>query len=261
MLESIDPVALPLWAVLLFAASMYPLGLMLPGCVCCGGGNCTTCGNASSGYGASQNAYGMMCCAGTIAASITVRLTHVGASTSSLETRSSTGASYTKTTASFSCSSADGDYVIPLRKIGFPSSGYECTWFSQVYDSCATTRYMHLVPSSDCSGTTPVGGTFPNYAFVFNWLEFTLSGSLRTQACTFDADLGSESCTVGTTITSSTWNVSLGKPCVEMSAQRCNPAGLVFLTSGVLWASTRCEYPFEIRDSFDTGCRFRLELV
>jgi hypothetical protein len=31
-----NPVAWPLWAVLAFAATMYPLGLLMPGCVCCG---------------------------------------------------------------------------------------------------------------------------------------------------------------------------------------------------------------------------------
>ena len=36
-----NPVSWPLWAVLAFAATMYPLGLLMPGCVCCASG-CTT---------------------------------------------------------------------------------------------------------------------------------------------------------------------------------------------------------------------------
>ena len=37
-----NPVAWPLWAVLVFAATMYPLGFMMPGCACCGS-TCIKC--------------------------------------------------------------------------------------------------------------------------------------------------------------------------------------------------------------------------
>lgn len=41
-LANVDPMSLPLWAVLLFAAGMYPVGMFLPCSSCCGCASCIT---------------------------------------------------------------------------------------------------------------------------------------------------------------------------------------------------------------------------
>lgn len=41
-LDSVDPMALPLWAVLAFSAAMFPIGILLPCGKCCACGGCVT---------------------------------------------------------------------------------------------------------------------------------------------------------------------------------------------------------------------------
>jgi hypothetical protein len=252
-----NPAAWPLWGVLVFAALMYPLGLLLPGCVCCGAGNCTTCGTFSAGYVSGQSEYGAMCCRGTVAPSVTLRITNVGSATSSLVTRGA-GSPYTKTTAAFSCSSLSGDYVIPLLRINYGTYA-QCTWAYANYSACSTFADHAIEPSS----TDPNGGTatvsFPSYYFAVTSFRRTLSGSLRTQTCS--GYPGIESCNIGFTDSSTDWFVSLNRrPYVIPSIEKCDPAGTTLSSSEQVVVYGKCGYPSAIY-GFDTGCTVSVELV
>lgn len=254
-----NPVALPLWAVLVFAASMYPLGLMLPGCVCCGAGNCTQCGDFSIGYAAGQNHHGAMCCSGPMSSSATLRLTSTGPATSSLVTRSSTTGSYTKTTASFACSSINGDYVLSLNRTNFGSSA-TCTWTAENFTSCAAYMDAQIAPQTydpNIGSSTTV--SFPSYYLAVMLFQRTISGSVRTQTCS--GFPGIESCSIGSTASSSVWFYYLDpRPVTLLSDQRCNPAGTVIATDAPVATNGICSmgtsYP-----QYDTGCRVRVEFV
>jgi hypothetical protein len=157
-----NPVAWPLWAVLVFAATMYPLGFMLPGCVCCGSTGCTTCGNASTPYEEQDSGQGRMCCSGTLASSVTVRITHQGAATGSYAEL--LGPLYDgrriRTTRTVDCSSIDGDYVLTRYR---PNGDYYNT------NGCA---WGYTGPSTiNSNGTTPgiafiTLGPTPEYQYL-----------------------------------------------------------------------------------------------
>lgn len=252
-----NPAAWPLWGVLVFAALMYPLGLLLPGCVCCGPSGCTQCGTFSIGYAAGQSENGAMCCTGTIAPSITIRLTNTGSATSSLVTRSASSGSYTKTTASFSCSALSGDYVIPLNRINFGTYAL-CPWAQENFSSCDAYSDVQVNPSSYDPTNSSVTVSFPSYYLAIFNFNRTFSGSFRVQTCS--GFPGVESCNVGTTTSSSYWIYDIGRPFVVLSEQRCNPAGTVFGTSIPVFAYAICASS-TIYPSRDTGCTVSVELV
>jgi hypothetical protein len=241
-----NPVAWPLWAVLVFAASMYPLGFMLPGCVCCGGGNCTQCGLLYLPYGEGQNDFGRMCCnAGTKMSSITVRITNVGPATSTTYVRGTpSGGFYSRRNMVFNCASLAGDYVFFENGncdygVGYGATGY----FSRPYSD----------------------GDFPGWRM---WLfkGDAVSYGISFQTCS--GFPGVESCGTPTFSTTNTgevyyWPDSVialsetwyGIKSARMTEQMCDLRGLVFGESVELRAST------VYGAQYDTGCRHKLEVV
>ncbi|CAB4184441.1 hypothetical protein UFOVP1124_9 [uncultured Caudovirales phage] len=250
MLQAIiaDPLALPLWLVFAFAASMFPLGLLLPGCACCGSLACTQCGIFPTGDAAGQDQYGRMCCnAGTIPSSVTYRVTNVGPASSVVVTRG-TGSPYAKTTKTYPCSSLAGDYVVPIWRTpsAVVSDAMVCWWG----DSAALyveTYYGYLSPYS--FAIPALSGAWPGWKLRCRVAWNSISWTSRVQSCS--GYPGAEGCTVGSTSTAANTlavDVDLG----PFTAQRCSPAGLSLGTLPVVEA----DYPFLV-----TGCVVSVEFV
>jgi hypothetical protein len=251
-----NPSAWPLWGVFLFAATMFPLGFLLPGCVCCGTSGCTQCGTFAVGYAAGQSEWGAMCCDGTVAASVTLRIANVGPATSSDVVRGS-GATYTKTTAAFSCSSLSGDYVVPLQRINSGSYAM-CSWNYVNASSCAAWADNAIGPFYYDPNGGPGTTSFPSYYLSVYSFSRILSGFFTTQTCS--GHPGVESCGVGFTDSSTEWFVYLeDRPYVIPSVQKCNPAGTVFSTSTRVVVTGKCLSSSSY--NFFTGCLVSVELV
>ena len=259
-----NPAAWPLWGVLAFAALMYPLGLLLPGCACCGGVNCTECGYLGSPYQSypSQPSYGRMCCNGTVSATVTLRVTSVGPAPPVVIYRG-TGTSYQRISATFDCSAMNGDYVLPLVRSVFNGLGY-CDWVVDTYPTCQTQLRVTLSPL----GYDPDVGdnlAFPSWFLSLEKFEKTLAGSVRFQTCSGYPD--AESCNVGTTLTAQNWLARYSgvagnppKPKARLEEQRCNPAGITLATNHRFFVSQNCTSGLSY-GPYDTGCEFRMELV
>lgn len=266
-----NPAAWPLWGVLVFAALMYPLGLLLPGCACCASG-CTQCGYLYYGYQTGQYSDGRLCCTGTIASSVTLRLTNIGPATSSKVTRSS-GASYTKQTSSFACSSVAGDYVLPLVRQVYGSTSTTpsatCKWTMDVTETCTAGGSANVQPYIYYTDQQTPGGelSFPFYFLFLTQFVWKMAGTYRVQNCSGYPDI--ESCNVGQTWTSASWRtmVDVGPPYTPMlpkiilSEQRCNPAGIVFDNTIKPLAVEACDVGFGFFGPVATGCEFSVELV
>lgn len=262
-----NPVAWPLWAVLLFAATMYPLGLLMPGCACCSSG-CTQCGFLYYGYQEGQFSDGRLCCTGTIVPSVTLRLTNIGPATSNLVIRVGAGSTYDKNTAAFACSSLSGDYVLPLvRQVSGGTSTPEatCQWTLDVARTCSTGGFANVQPATFYTGQSL---NFPNYYLIMSQFESKMAGFFKTQRCS--GYPGPESCNIGTTYQSNLWvaKVDFGPPQtpllpkVLLSEQRCNPAGIVFDPTIRLLSHESCDFGFDpFMPTGDTGCEFTVELV
>jgi hypothetical protein len=259
-----NPVAWPLWAVFVFAATMYPLGFMLPGCVCCGAGNCTQCGVLESPYQSNQPAYGRMCCTGSIASTVTLRVTSVGPPPPVVVFRG-TGASYSRVSATFNCSAMDGDYVLPLVRSVFANQGF-CEWSVDTYPTCATQLRATLIPLS-YDPTLGTAVAFPSWFLSLERFERTIPGSFRFQTCS--GHPGIESCNTGTTLTAQNWLAlysgpnapgGLPRPQIRLEEQRCNPAGITLATNHRFVVNQHCASGFTFGTN-DTGCEFRMELV
>ena len=258
-----NPVAWPLWGVFLFAATMFPLGFLLPGCVCCGGGNCTQCGSFLYPQGTSQNASGRMCCTGTIATSVTLRITNVGSATSSYIARGA-GSTYTKITSTFACSTIDGDYVVPLsRTMGSDSAA--CEWSLDTYETCQTQAAFTLTPYTASIDPSSMSGTpqsYPTWFLTLTQIKKTISGTVRIQTCSGYPDF--ETCNIGSTRTSSAWLMirlqSTPFPKSMFTVEACSPSGVVLETNQRMQVSQNCDSGFAF-GPYDTGCEFRLELV
>ena len=267
-----NPVALPRWAVLAFAVTMYPIGLLMPGCVCCGSPGCTQCGYLYYGYQTGQLSDGRLCCTGTIASSVTLRLTNIGSATSNKVTRSS-GSSYSKKTSSFACSSMAGDYVLPLVRQVYASTSTTpsatCQWTMDVTETCTAGGSANVQPYIYYTDQQTPGGElgFPNYWLFLTQFIWKMAGTYRLQTCS--GHPGIESCNIGQTWTSSSWKtmVDLGPPGTPMlpkillSEQKCNPAGIVFDNSIKPLAADDCNVPVWLIGNVDTGCEFTVELV
>ena len=260
-----NPVAWPLWGVFLFAATMFPLGFMLPGCACCGGGNCTTCGILDQPQGNQQNAHGRMCCTGTIAPSVTLRVTSVGPSPPVVVSRG-TGTTYSRTSATFNCSAINGDYVIPLVK-QTTGLGETCDWAVDAYPSCLSQLAISLTPRGtdldDSSQSSIV--PYPGWYLTMTIFKKTIPGSFRFQSCSGFPEV--ESCNVGTTLSSEGWLINSVAfsggglvPKVFLSEEKCSLAGVVIAASQKFSVSQRCEDGITY-GSLDTGCEFRMEFV
>ena len=270
-----NPVAWPLWAVLAFAATMYPLGLLMPGCVCCqSGGNCTTCGTPSLPYEEQFSPFGRMCCAGTAAPSIVLRVTTTSASPMTTVYRDfPSAANYDKHTRTFSCSQLDGDYVLALSRTTNPSDStgtMRCLWQIQS-GSGSLYRTFTVSPSSGfISGAPPY--TSPPYPewYMFWTLSASIQVSSLVQRCA--GPPATESCNAGTTTityTSLQFNFgnSLAQPSFFIngprSTQSCTPPSMVFNNSVLLYDTN---YPPEYphggggAGSFGT-CAYRVEIV
>ena len=243
-----NPAAWPLWGVLVFAALMYPLGLLLPGCVCCGAGDCTQCGNIGYPYDSRQTDFGRMCCnEGTKRNSITVRITNTGPASSVKYTRpASTSGSYSRYTITFNCGSVDGDYVLYGNGncsygVGYGASGYVSR------------------PYSD--------GDFPGWRM---WFYIGLNATYSYALATCTGYPGIESCglpsrTFNTGAPSYYWPDSvdaIGTTWYGIKSERqlnqiCDLRGFVFGNSVELHADVAISYTA----NYDTGCRHRLEIV
>ena len=257
-----NPVAWPLWGVFLFAATMFPLGFMLPGCACCGGG-CTTCGIVATGYAAGQDQWGRMCCDGTVASSVTLRITSVGASSGSSVSRDG-GSSYTKVTKTYSCTQMDGDYVLSLLRSG--SVDHSCAWRTgYIADVSAGLTVFPLIYGGFASPV--IDHAFPNWQ-LFSRTQF-LNGftrSVLTQTCSGYPDV--ESCNIGSTSSETTDGYVGDAPLFYtgpdggglvttgpvFTSQKCDPAGTVL-------SSTAKIYTDLVSGSLtDTGCTVKVEL-
>jgi len=261
-----NPVAWPLWAVLVFAASMYPLGFMLPGCVCCGSSGCTTCGIVATGYATGQNQYGRMCCDGTLASSITLRITSVGTSTGSSISRSiPEGGFYTKKTKTWSCSTLNGDYVLNANR--YVDNGHSCSWLTgYIADVSAGLSVFPLIYGGQA--TPVIDLAFPNWQ-LFSRTQFRngFTRSVRTQTCS--GYPGPESCNIGSTSSESTDGYVGDTPLnysgpdggglvttgPVFSIQKCDPSGTVISTTAKIYTDL-------VPGSFtDSGCTVKVELV
>jgi hypothetical protein len=240
-----DPTVIPLWITLLFAASLYPLGLLLPGCQCCQSG-CAECGVLATGYADPQNAFGRMCCTGSRPAEVTVRITNSGPASSSVIERG-TGGTYTKTTRTFQCSDIEGDYVIAAYRIAAISGQFACGWTG---GDSNTQSLFDLYPESV--------GAFPGWRMRITANLGYQPVVRRVQTCS-GFPPGPESCTVGTTTTvyeelhmdETGAGANTGKVIGStQSSQQCNPAGLINKTGLTVW-----------QVNVDTGCRMNLEIV
>jgi hypothetical protein len=269
-----NPVAWPLWAVLVFAASMYPLGFMLPGCVCCqSGGNCTTCGTPSLPYEEQFSPHGRMCCTGTAAPSMTLRITTTSAATITTVTRDSpSAANYNKYTRTYSCSQLDGDYVLALSRTTNPSDStftMRCLWQLQS-GSGSLYKSFSVSPSSGfVAGAPPY--TNPPYPqwYMFWTLVSSIQATFLTQRCA--GPPATENCNAGTTsITYATFfgdfSYSLAYPAFFIngprSTQSCTPPSMVF-NNAVLLNDPNYDPVFPSgggRGSFGT-CAYRVEIV
>lgn len=261
-----NPIAWPLWAVFLFAATMYPLGFMLPGCVCCASG-CTTCGIVATGYATGQNQYGRMCCDGTMATSITLRITSVGVATGTSVSRSiPAGGYYTRKTKTWSCTTLDGDYVLSINR--YVDNGHSCGWLAgyiaDVSQGLSVFPFIYngplRVPSIDLA--------FPDWQ-LFSRTQFRngFTRSVRTQTCSGYPDF--ESCTIGSTSSESVDGYVGDTPLnyygpdggglvttgPVFSTQKCDPSGTVFSTTAKIYTDL-------VPDSLtDSGCTVKVELV
>jgi hypothetical protein len=263
-----NPVAWPLWAVFLFAATMYPLGFMMPGCVCCAGGNCTTCGLTSAPYESQPSGWGRMCCTGTAAPSITLRLTRVSGATETTVTRDfPSAANYNKYTRTYSCSQLDGDYVLGLSNIN--SSGtIQCRW-NLTSGSGSLYKSFSVAPSSGFGNFPPyTNPAFPDW-YMFWALVASVQLTTLTQRCS--GFPGVESCSVGTTsITFTTFNGDFGWALANpaffingpRSAQSCDPSGILFNNAVILDdPNYNPQFPSGGgRGSFGT-CAWKVEIV
>jgi len=249
-----NPVAWPLWAVLLFAATMYPLGFMLPGCVCCGttSSECTTCGIIATGYAEGQNGYGRMCCDGTIAEEVTVRITSTGPSFVNVISRGGLGdappsgaTSYQKVTRALSCSSWDGDYVMALDRSAQSSPSQNiCPFNTYTFYSAP---FIRMYPANN-SGLSYDTADFPYWKY---WLSMFFTGDYRPTVSyqTCSGYPGTESCgsafdiawTGGVALWRSgfDWDgpdgsgpVSYGDTIYD--TQRCDPSGVLVSNSSRL---------------------------
>lgn len=239
-----DPTAIPLWITLLFAVAMYPLGLLLPGCACCSSG-CTECGVLATGYADPQVAGGRMCCTGTLADSITVRITNVGSATSQSIVRGA-GSPYTKTTKTYDCAALAGDYVITKFRILSEFGNYSCGW------SGGDSEILSLFQFAPVAS-----GAFPNWKGALQANFGYRLVTTKNQTCT--GFPGVESCNIGTTTTGYQELIlddgagSLPVPSVAgavNSVQKCNPTGTITLASAVVWSA-----------GIDTGCRVGVEII
>jgi hypothetical protein len=241
-----NPVAWPLWAVFLFAATMYPIGLLMPGCVCCGTSGCTECGVLTTGYVDPQNAHGRMCCTGTLANSITVRITNVGGATSQTVVRGA-GSPYSKTTKTYDCSALAGDYVITKYRFATVPGTFSCGWSGG--DSEILSQFIFATVAS---------GAFPNWKGALQANFGYRLVTTRNQTCT--GFPGVESCNVGTTSTGyqeeylddGAGSIP-GTPTVAggvNTVQNCAGVGAISIASATVYSS-----------GVDTGCRVSVEIV
>jgi hypothetical protein len=213
----------------------------------------------ATGYAAGQDADGRMCCTGTIATAITVRITNVGPSVSSYVTRSA-GSPYTKQTSAFNCDQMNADYVLSLSRQNYGIGAY-CSWGVEAGETCNTGDYrlMDLRPSTQDPSPPNNTAAFPNWWLTNGLFRFTLTGSRRTQTCT--GFPGIESCNIGGNTGTLPWFVYpetiMG---VLVSEQKCNPAGTVVASSISLWTNETCQ-PRTNYSNFNTGCLAKVELV
>jgi len=275
-----NPVAWPLWGVLVFAATMYPLGFMLPGCVCCGTtpSECNMCGITAAGYAEGQNGYGRMCCNGTIAEEVTVRVTSTGPSSVNVITRGGVGeapptgaTSYQKITRQLSCSSWDGDYVLPLERLPISNPGGAICFFG--YYPEYGPPFMRMYPANS-SGIAYDTADFPYWKY---WLSmiFTQSYTFTVSYQTCSGYPDSESCGAAFdeewTAAVALWRSGfdwdgpgLNGPVLygdtTYDSQRCDPSGqLVSATSRL---AMRLFPPFlggPIEYQYLSGCVLRVE--
>ena len=245
-----NPTSLPLWAVFLFAAAMYPLGLLLPGCPCCGTSGCTQCGYFSYGYADPQNQYGRMCCTGTIATSVTLRVTNTGPASGFVAWRGPPNSSgvYTRISRTFPCSSMAGDYVFSLSRSA-NSVTASCQW---------SASGGSVFPTS--------GAAFPDWILNASYTFGAQSITTKTQQCS--GYPGIESCNIGTSSSASGSALLAASPYVadgypygisssSQTSQRCNPAGFVLANPAtVAWYTGTSSL---LND--ETGCGLQVEFV
>jgi len=260
-----NPAALPLWGVFLFAATMFPLGFLLPGCVCCGSSGCTTCGVIATGYAAGQDRFGRMCCNGTVATSVTLRITSVGAATGTAISRGA-GTSYTKVTKTYSCTQLNGDYVLPLLRPD-STTQHACSWRTGfITDVSAGLTVFPIIYGSFASPA--IDHAFPNWQ-LFSRTQFLdgFTRSVRTQTCSGYPDV--ESCNIGSTSSETTDGYVGDSPLLYegpdgdglvttgpvFSVQKCDPTGTVLSSTAKIYVDL---VPGSLTD---TGCVVKVELV
>ena len=188
-----------------------------------------------------------MCCTGTLAPSITVRVTNTGPASSVYSRRTSPDyfGYYQKVTATFPCSSFAGDYVMPR-------SG--CEW-----------RTGGLGLSG--GAVVPLSGTaFPDWYLYSSLSSGTWTITRRVQTCT--GYPGPESCNVGSTNTTTGQTFATPMPIESYShpysirsetfnVQKCNPSGVLLADPATIawWIGSASG----AEDA--TGCQIRVEIV
>jgi hypothetical protein len=247
-----NPAAWPLWGVFLFAATMFPLGFMLPGCVCCAGaGNCTTCGSSSASYEAQATGYGRMCCTGSIPSSVTMRVIRLSAATITTVVRGSTDASgnYSKTTTIITCADIGGDYVLALQTFDPVLLYKDCSWRFAASNAAGNDLVLSLAPDRSYNADTL---NWPQWKYYWSIIS-SLSRWRRFQTCSGHPDI--ESCNIGTTASDA--RIIVMPAGVEKigpySEQKCNPSEVVLASSMTalfddffFLTSSGCTYSFEM---------------
>jgi hypothetical protein len=248
-----NPAALPLWGVFVFAALMYPLGLLLPGCPCCGGGNCTTCGSTSAAYEGQATGYGRMCCTGTIPGSVTVRVTRLSAASIVSVHRGSPDGSgvYTKTTTTIFCSDIGGDYVLSQRPFNASLPYRDCGWGFGATNAAGNPLSLGLAPDREMNADT---FTWPQWQYYWSIVS-SLSRRRVFQRCSGFPDV--ESCNPPTSTVNDARDIVMPTDAGKVgpySVQQCSPAGTLL--------SSSMNALFDDFFSFTpSGCTYKFEVV
>ena len=255
-----DPTALPLWVAFLFAVAMYPLGLLLPGCPCCSSG-CTQCGILPTGYAIGQDQNGRMCCTGSLASSVTLRVTSVGpVTTTAVRTTPAFGTAYFKWTFTFPCTVKNGDYVLSSSRL-VAGSSVICSWKLGTPGDGSNT-WIALYPK--------LAGDFPAWKLQLA-MPADVNVGLRQQRC--DTVDGIEACNIGTTSTQTdsasiadqladdvmNYDFGWGVNSPFYSTQKCNPSGNVLSSVAKLIVTTT--NGSGVSWNIDSGCILKVEVV
>jgi len=199
-----DPPSIALWAVFVFSAAMYPLGIMLgaPCSPCCA--QSCTCGDYRNYPYEQQTASfamgGRWCCNGTKPYELTLRVTSTGTQTVSFDQAfgNNNGQYWTLSTSSwlpyesyssqtylrmlrrtinFNCNTLNADYVVRLEGLPYLSSQTNAINSGCGYVGASSATWLYPGTSRRAVDTE----TFPSYTISLDVGAFLGNGSVSKQ--------------------------------------------------------------------------------